>query len=261
VTAAAACRLSQCAAQAGIPCGHPPHQFLFHSATLHKNYSKDRKERPAPAPRRPRHALSFNELPPLGNFRPIPFLPQAPARGIRTGSLALHRGRREILALFGTRALPRNSATYTEICAPVLSITFYKETSLWAGRPPTPHNICEGERPAGPTQIWNLGAAPVRLVSCNTLLSGCPLSRPPPSCPHEPTPFPRGPSDAFRSRAVQSALHDLLTRPCPLAPQPGAPSRFDAACRNTPTLAPSVTYGAQRPGAAFLREISEGTSN
>lgn len=52
-----------------------------------------------------------------GESTPHSLSGQTPRPPIRTGSLAPHHGRREILALLGTRTLVRNSATYTEICA------------------------------------------------------------------------------------------------------------------------------------------------
>lgn len=52
-----------------------------------------------------------------GESTPHSLSGRTPSPPIRTGSLAPHDGRREILALLGTRTLVRNSATYTEICA------------------------------------------------------------------------------------------------------------------------------------------------
>ena len=88
----------------------------LHSITLPQVEALDRNESPAPRPRASQPALARARPPPLGNSHPIPFLRALPRTRIRTGSLATPCGSREILALIGTRALTRNSATYTEIC-------------------------------------------------------------------------------------------------------------------------------------------------
>jgi len=73
----------------------------------------------------------------------------------------------------------------------------------------------------------------------------------------------RGELGAFDARAVQSALQNLLTRilPTSLHTRRGLPISTLRA-DSKPTLAPSLTYGRSLlTETAFLREISEGTSN
>ena len=168
----------------------------LHSITLPQVEALDRNESPAPRPRASQPALARARPPPLGNSHPIPFLRALPRTRIRTGSLATPCGSREILALIGTRALTRNSATYTEICTLPRSTPRHR-ARFCARQPPSyPSPIRftevqqgEGTPPVVGTLAFHFRSAPVRLVSCNTLLSGCRLSRPPPSCLDEPNSF------------------------------------------------------------------------
>ena len=168
----------------------------LHSITLPQVEAPDRNESPAPRPRASQPALARARPPPLGNSHPIPFLRALPRARIRTGSLATPCGSREILALIGTRALTRNSATYTEICTLPRSTPRHR-ARFCARQPPSyPSPILsyfvkqeEGTPPVVGTLAFHFRSAPVRLVSCNTLLSGCRLSRPPPSCLDEPNSF------------------------------------------------------------------------
>jgi len=89
----------------------------LHSITL-RQLSRPRQER-KPCSRAAHPAVRTTSQCPAaaGEFAPHSLSGRTPRPPIRTGSLAPHHGRREILALLGTRSLDRKSATYTEICA------------------------------------------------------------------------------------------------------------------------------------------------
>jgi len=72
----------------------------------------------------------------------------------------------------------------------------------------------------------------------------------------------RGSFGTFGTRAVESALQNLLTRPRPLVSHATEPSRFDGVCRSKTHSHPFVDVRHQcLLETAFLREISEGTSH
>lgn len=129
-------------------------------------------------------------------------------------------------------------------------------------RPPTPLRPGEGTPPANSSLAFHFRNAPVRLVSCNTLLSGCRLSRPPSSCLHEPNPFT--PRVFRRLRRSRGSIRLALTayQSMPTSPPGRPPSRFEAACRPKAHSRRIVDVRRSCPTeTAFLREISEGTSN
>ena len=133
----------------------PSASTRLHSITLPQVEPPDRNESPAPRPRASQPALARARPPPLGNSRPIPFLPPLPRGGIRTGSLTIHRGLREILALIGTRALTRNSATYTEICTLPRS-TPRRRARFCARQPPSYPSPIRLRRGRGRLRWWGL---------------------------------------------------------------------------------------------------------
>lgn len=129
-----------------------------------------------------------------------------------------------------------------------------------AGAPPS-YLSAERAPPVAPTTAIHLRAAPVRLVSCNTLLGGCLLLRPPSSCPNRHEPFPFGRPSAPSTLARFNPLCAACLPGHAHSPRAPRASRFDVACRPRPTLAPSLTYARGRFQAAILRDLSEGTSH
>ena len=231
-----------------------------HSSSQHNtptSLPRQQERKPCSRAAHPAASTSSRCSAAAGEFAPHSLSAAAPRRAIRTGSLAPHHGRREILALFGTRTLVRKSATYTEICT-LRRSTRRLRPRFHAAQPPSypsspqdSHLAGEGAPPAHSSSALHFRNAPVRLVSCYTLLSGCRLLRPPPSCLHEPNPFlPRVFRRLRRPRgSIRLALPAYQAMPTNFPAS--SPSRFEAACRPRPTLAASLTYGHLRNKSRF----------
>lgn len=202
----------------------------LHSVTLRRPATPNRTEYPAPSPLTPQCATSFAALLPLGITHPIPFPATRPRAAVRTGSLTAHCGFRENLALFDTRTLVRTCYLHRDLhTAPLHAPS--PATLLRGAVALLPGSRRSRNASGEPTPAVHLRAAPVRLVSCNTLLSGCPLSEPPSSCLHEGEPLL--PWVLRHLRRSCGSLH--LARPAyqstPTDPSARPPSRFNGVCR------------------------------